>query len=162
MGLIPGLLGEVPLLPPWPLELPDVNGLELDEPELGVEPGVPLLAPGNVPQGEPLGEPPGLFGGLGFTVDGCVVLPGVGLAGEFDPGTVPFGVPFGVVDPGVVCCVVLPPGGVTGEPGVEVFPVLPALPAGGTPPEGAACATAQLAQHNTTKSNPSFDFVMMF
>src|ERR1035441_6765377 len=54
VGLIPGLLGDVPLLP-W-LVLPGVDGFELDDPEFGVDPGVEFVAPGRVPQGEPLGE----------------------------------------------------------------------------------------------------------
>lgn len=173
VGLIPGLAGDVPPLLPWLFVLPGVDGLELEEPEFGVEPGVPLVVPGNVPQGEPLGELPGLFGVLGLMVDGSVVLPGVGLAGVFEPGTFGFGVPLGDVDPGVVCGVAVPAGGVAvlaggvavlaggvavpaggvaGDPGVED------CPAGGAPPEGAVCATAQLAQHSTTDSNVSFDF----
>ena len=171
MGLIPGLLGDVPPLLPWLFVLPGADGLELEEPEFGVEPGVPLVFPGNVPQGEPLGELPGLFGVLGLMVDGCVVLPGVGLAGVFEPGTVVFGVPLGDVDPGVVCGVAVPAGGVAvlaggvavlaggaGDPGVEDCPALPEPLAGGAPPEGAVCATAQLAQHSTADSNASFDF----
>lgn len=179
MGLIPGLLGDVPPLLPWLFVLPGADGLELEEPEFGVEPGVPLVFPGNVPQGEPLGELPGLFGVLGLMVDGCVVLPGVGLAGVFEPGTVVFGVPLGDVDPGVVCGVAVPAGGVAvlaggvavlaggvavpaggvaGDPGVEDCPALPEPLAGGAPPEGAVCATAQLAQQSTTDSNASLDF----
>jgi hypothetical protein len=187
VGLIPGLLGDVPLLP-WLPVLPGVDGFELDEPEFGVEPGVEFVAPGRVPQGEPLGEPPGLFGVFGLTVDGCVVLPGVGLVGVVEPGTVVFGVPLGDVDPGVVCWVpaggvavpaggvavlaggvaglaggvAVPAGGVAGEPGVEDCPAFPEPLAGGGPPEGAVCATAQLAQHSTTDSNASFDFDIRF
>lgn len=177
VGLIPGLLGDVPLLP-WLLVPPGVDGFELDEPEFGVEPGVEFVAPGRVPHGEPLGEPPGLFGVFGLTVDGCVVLPGVGLVGVVEPGTVVFGVPLGEVDPGVVCWVVpaggvavlaggvaglaggvaVPAGGVAGEPGVEDCPAFPEPPAGGAPPEGAVCATAQLAQHSTTDSNANLGF----
>lgn len=181
VGLIPGLLGDVPLLP-W-LVLPGVDGFELDDPEFGVDPGVEFVAPGRVPQGEPLGELPGLFGVLGLMVDGCVVLPGVGLAGVFEPGTVVFGVPLGDVDPGVVCGVAVPAGGaavlaggvavlaggvavpaggVAGDPGVEDCPALPEPLAGGAPPEGAVCATAQVAQHSTTDSNASLDFNIRF
>jgi hypothetical protein len=171
---MPGLLGEVPPLLP---AFPDVDGFEL-EPEFGgAVLDAPFELPGRVPQGEPLGELPGLFGVLGFMVDGWVVLPGVGVAGEFEPGTVVVGVPPGDADPGVVWGVVVPTGGVAvpaggvavlaggvavpaggvaGDPGVEVCPA-DEPPAGGAPAEGAACATAQLAQHNTTESNASLD-----
>jgi hypothetical protein len=174
VGLIPGLLGDVPLLP-WPPVLPGVDGFELDEPEFGVEPGVEFVAPGRVPHGEPLGEPLGLFGVFGLTVDGCVLL----------PGTVVFGVPLGEVDPGVACFVVpaggvavpaggvaalaggvaglaggvvVPAGGVAGEPGVEVCPGLPEPPGLGAPPDGAVCASAQVPQHSTTDNNANLDF----
>jgi hypothetical protein len=59
---------------PWPL--PEVDGEEPDEPEspaLGVEP-----LPGMVPHGDPLGVVPGAVDVFGFTVEGCVLLPGVG------------------------------------------------------------------------------------
>ena len=167
-GLVPGEV--LPLLLPW---LPEVDGLELDDPEFGAEPDAPLAVSGNVPHGEPLGEVPGFVVVLGLTVDGCVVLPGVGAFGEFEPGTVVFGVPLGEVDPGAVCglpvggFVVLvcgealpvggftePVGGVDGE-GVELCPAPLEPPAGAAPP-GALCATAQLAQHNTTESKVSF------
>ena len=185
VGLIPGLLGEVP---PWLLVLPGAGGFELDEPELGVELGAAFAAPGKVPQGELLGEVP-VFGVLGLTVEGCVALPGVAPVGVFEPGTVVLGVPRGDVDPEVVCGVVVPAGGVAGvaggvavpaggvavlaggvavpaggvagEPGVAVCPGLPEPPAGGAPPEGAVCAIAQLAQHNTADSNANFDFDMV-
>jgi hypothetical protein len=137
-----------------------------------------VVEPGNVPHGVPLGELPGFFGVLG-TVDGCVVLPGAGVA-----GTVVFGVPLGNVEPGVVCGVpaggvavlaggvavlaggvaglaggvAVPAGGVAGEPGVEDCPGLAEPPAGGAPPAGAVCATAQLAQHSTTDSKANFGF----
>jgi hypothetical protein len=183
VGLVPGVPEEVPLSP-WPLVLPGVDGFELDELELGVEPGVEFVAPGRVPHGEPLGEPPGLFGVFGLTVNGCVVLPGVGLVGVVEPGTVVFGVPLGEVDPGVVCCVVLAgciavpaggvavlaggvaglaggvavlAGGVAGEPGVEACPALPEPLAEGAPPDGAVCASAQLPQHSTTDNNATLD-----
>jgi hypothetical protein len=113
---------------------------------------------------------------LGLTVEGCVV-PGVAELGELDPGALVFGVPLGEVDPGVVCAggvvcpgvawpgvvwgpvpvggFTLPVGGVAVEPGAELCPALLDPPAGAAPP-GAAWATAQLAQHNTTESNVSF------
>ncbi len=78
----------------------------LDDPGLDA-PGTP----GAVPQGEPFALLAGVV--FGFTVDGCVVFPGVGGFVEFDPGTVP-GVPgLGL---GVVGVAVLP-GGVAGLPG---------------------------------------------
>jgi hypothetical protein len=145
--------------------------LELDDPEFGVEPDSPLAVSGKVPHGEPLGEVPGFVEVLGLTVDGCVLVPGVGGFGEFEPGTVVFGVPLGDVDPGgglpvggvvvPVCGEVLPVGGFTEPVGgadgeaVELCPALLEPPAGAAA-RGALCATAQLAQHNTTESKLSF------
>ncbi len=124
---------------PW---LPGVDGLELDDPEFGAETDGPFAVPGKVPQGELLGDVPGVFGELGSTVDGCVVLPGVKVLGDVDPGVEVFGVPLGEVEPGVcpgvVCGVAVPTGGVAvlaggvavlaggvaGEPGVEFCPAL--------------------------------------
>ena len=174
MGLIPG--DALPLLLPW---LPEVEGFEFDgpvfgDPVFGAEPDAPFAVPGKVPQGEPLGEVPGLFG---FTVDGWVVLPGAeGFVG-FEPGVLVFGVPLGeeapgvvcpgvvcpgLVCPGAVCGVVAPVGGFTEpvggavcEPEVELCPALLEPPAGAAPP-GELWATAQLAQHNTTDNNVSF------
>jgi hypothetical protein len=83
-GAIPGLLG---LLPPF--ALPGVDGLLFGVPALGAFPGVPFGVPGKLPHGAPEGEVP--FGVFGLTVDGCVVLPGVGEVGVVVPG----------VDPGV-------------------------------------------------------------
>jgi hypothetical protein len=176
----------LPLL--WPLPLPGLGGLALD-PEFGAVPEFPSAVPGRVPQGLPLGEPPGLFGVLGLTVEGCVVLPGVGVPGEFEPGTVVFGVPLGEEEPGefrfcgaagvavfaggvavaaggvavpaggvagLAGGVALPAGGVAGAPGVELCPAVLEPAAGGAPLDGTLCATAQLAQHNTTDSNVSF------
>ncbi|HEY3617231.1 MAG TPA: hypothetical protein VGK96_10490 [Candidatus Sulfotelmatobacter sp.] len=126
-----------------------------------------------VPQGELLGEVPGVFGVLGLAVEGCVVCPGVELVGDVDPGVVVFGVPLGEVEPGfcpgVVCGVAVPAGGVAlpaggvaalaggvaGEPGVELCPVLLLEPPAGAPPPAELWATAQLPQHNTT-ANISF------
>ena len=137
-----------------------------------MEPDDPFAVP--VPQGELLGEVPGVFGVLGLAVDGCVVLPGVELFGDVDPGVVVFGVPLGEAEtgvcPGVVCGVAVlaggvavlaggvavPAGGVAGEPGVEVCPELLLEPPAGAPPPAELWATAQLPQHNTTASNISF------
>jgi hypothetical protein len=132
-----------------------------------MEPDDPFAVP--VPQGELLGEVPGVFGVLGLAVDGCVVLPGVELFGDVDPGVVVFGVPLGEV-PGVVWGVAVPAGGVAvlaggvavlaggvaGEPGVEVCPELLLEPPADAPPPAELWATAQLPQHNTTASNISF------
>jgi hypothetical protein len=172
VGFIPGDV--LLLLLPW---LPEVGGFELDDPVFddpsfddpvfGAEPDAPFAVPGKVPHGEPLGDVPGLFGVLGLTVEGWVVLPGAGGLVGFEPGMLVFGVPLGeeepgVVCPGVVCGVVVPVGGftapvggATGEPGVELCPALLELPAGRAPP-GELWATAQLAQHKTTDSNVSF------
>ena len=66
---------------------PELDEPEAEEPVSGVEPlGAPGV-PGNVPHGDPLGLVPGVAEVFGFTVEGCVVLPGVGGFGEFDPGT---------------------------------------------------------------------------
>ena len=159
---------------PW---LPGVGGFGLDV--FGADPEAPFAVPGSSPHGEPLGEVPGRFVVLGFTVEGSVVLPGVGEFGESDPVTVVFGVPLGEVEPGlvwpgvlcpgVVCGVAVPAGGVAvpaggvavpaggvaGEPGVEVCPALLEPPAGALPP-GELWATTQIAQQNTTASNVSF------
>jgi len=80
--------------------------------------------PGKVPHGDPLGLVPGLFEVLGSTVEGWVLLPGVGEFGEFEPGTVEGAL--GVVVPvggvvGVVCGVTVPVGGVV-VPGVWACP----------------------------------------
>ena len=106
-------LGDVPAVLELPWALPEVDGDEpgLDEPELddpepddpvfGVDEfGVPAV-PGKVPHGEPLGVVPGVLEVFGFTVDGCVLLPGVAGLVEFEPGTVD-------EEPGVA----LPAGGV--------------------------------------------------
>lgn len=78
-----------------------------------VDPGVAVL--GSDPQGEPLGEVPGLFFAFGFTVEGCVLLPGVAGLVEFEPGIVPGVAGLPVPAPGacgVVCGVAVPAGGV--------------------------------------------------
>ena len=82
-------LGETPEVP-WPF--PEVEGAEpeLDEPAaedpVFDDPGVPVVS-GKVPQGEPLGLVPGVFDVFGFTVEGCVSVPGVAGFVEFEPGT---------------------------------------------------------------------------
>jgi len=155
VGFIPGELLPLPL--PW---FPGAEGFELDDPVLGSAPGVPFAVPGKGPHGEPLGAVPGVVVVLGFTVEGCVVLPGVGLFGELEPGAVVFGVPLGEPDPGAVCGVVDPVGGLTlpvggaVERGAELCRALLEPPAGAAPP-GELWATAQLAQHNTTDSKVS-------
>ena len=155
VGFIPGELLPLPL--PW---FPGAEGFELDDPVLGSAPGVPFAVPGKGPHGEPLGEVPGVVVVGGGTVEGCVVLPGVGLFGELEPGAVVFGVPLGEADPGAVCGVVDPVGGLTlpvggaVERGAELCRALLEPPAGAAPP-GELWATAQLAQHNTTDSKVS-------
>ncbi|HEX4783165.1 MAG TPA: hypothetical protein VH350_02420 [Candidatus Sulfotelmatobacter sp.] len=88
VGFIPG----EELLLPW---LPGVAGLGVDDPVLGVEPADPLAEFGMVPQGELLGEEPGVV------FDGCVVLPGLELFGAV-AGVVVFGLPLGEPAPDVV------------------------------------------------------------
>lgn len=115
---------------PGVVESPEFGEPGFDEPELDDPPFEPLVAPGvpgKVPHGEPLGLVPGLLGLFGFTVGGCVLPPGVGGFGEFEPGTVE-GV-FGVVVPvggfvGAVDGVVAPVGGVV-VPGVWACPEAP-------------------------------------
>jgi hypothetical protein len=70
-------------------------GFEL--PAFGVEPGVPFVAFGSVPHGDPPGELPGVADVFGVMVDGWVVPFGVGVVGELEPGTVEF--PFDELDP---------------------------------------------------------------
>jgi hypothetical protein len=107
-GIVPGVPGVPCLFPEVEGEVEDEPGLE--DPAFGVElSGVP----GKVPQGLVA------LGSLGVVVlgsigDGCVLLPGVGVFGEFEPGTV-------VMGGGVVGVAELP-GGVTGVPcGVAVL-----------------------------------------
>src|SRR5260370_5831902 len=66
VGLIPGLLGDVPLVLLWPFAFPGVDWFAPEAPGFGVEPVVPFAVPGKVPHGDPVGEPPGLFGVLGL------------------------------------------------------------------------------------------------
>ena len=84
-------LGETPAELAW--LFPEVEGAEpeLDEPDAEDPvfdgPEVPVVS-GKVPQGEPLGLVPGAFEVFGFTVEGCVLVPGVAGFVEFEPGTV--------------------------------------------------------------------------
>jgi hypothetical protein len=175
-GLVPGLACDVPE------SLPELPGVVGDEPAFD-DPGFAALGvpvgPGSGPQGEPLGVVPGLFGVFGFIVDGCVLLPGVGLPGEFEPGTAPGVVFLGAVPlvelaPGAFgfcgACgvavlaggVVVPAGGVAvfaggvAVPGVELWPAEPELLTGGAPPAGALCATSQDPQRRTTDNHANF------
>jgi hypothetical protein len=146
VGVVPGVPGVAELL--W--LFPEVEGDErgLEDPAFGVEPG----AVSGVTQGVPIGVV-----GLGSVVDGCVLLFGVGVVGEVGLGTVVVGggvvgvaeLPGGVVVvPGGVAVLL---GGVAGlpggvaVPGVWVCPAVPGVPEGGAPPEGAICATTQIA-----------------
>jgi hypothetical protein len=132
VGTIPGVAEF-----PWPF--PEVEGDPpgfddpafdepgLEDPAFGAGPLGDPGVPGRVPQGDPLGLVPGLLGVFGFTVEGCVLLPGAGGFGEFEPGTVD-GV-LGVVVPvggvaGVVGGVAVPEG-VVAVPGVWACPVEP-------------------------------------
>ena len=114
VGVVPG----VPGVPEVPCLFPELEGDEpgLEDPVFGVElSGVP----GKVPHGELLGVV-----ALGSIGDGRVLLPGIGVFGEFEPGTV-------VIGGGVVGLAELP-GGVTGVPcGVAVLPAGVAELAGG-------------------------------
>ena len=109
-----GVAGD-PLFALGSVELPGV---------LFVAPGVP----GKAPQGDPVGEGPPLRPEAGgVIVEGCVLLPGVGVVGVVVPGTVGFGL-VGVV----VCGVAVPAGGVAVVAGgVAVVAGGVAVPAGG-------------------------------
>ncbi len=106
-GDVPGVV--VPGVPAGAVE----PGLD-DEPV----PEVPGVAPGMVPHG----PPDGLLSGFvfGFTVDGFVLLPGVGEAGEFEPGTVDGVVELGLVELGFVEFGFVAPGVVEDPGGVAV------------------------------------------
>lgn len=151
-GLVPG---DAPLLPLlfW---LPEVGGFEFDVPGFGAGPEAPFAELVIVPQGEPLGDVPGLFVVFVLTIDGWVLVFGVPL-GEAEPG---------LVCPGEVCGAAVPVGGFTapvggavgeavGEVGVELCPPLLEPPPGRAPP-AELWATVQLAQHNRANSNVSF------
>jgi hypothetical protein len=103
------LRGDVPGVAELFWVFPDGDEPEFDESGLEVDPVFGVVAPaapgvpGRFPHGELLGVFPGVV--FGFTVEGCVVLPGVGGFGEFAPGT-----GAGVVGTG------------DGAVGVEVFP----------------------------------------
>jgi hypothetical protein len=134
---LPEVEGDDPEFDEAEFDEPEFDDAELGEPELdepgvedpafGVEPSVAPGAAGNGPHGEPPGLVPGLLGLFGFTVEGCVLLPGVGGFGELEPGTVG-----GVLDvvelvggfTGVVGGVVEPVGGVV-APGVCACPEVP-------------------------------------
>ena len=116
------------------------------------EPGVP----GSVPHGEPDGLVPGVFVALGFTVEGCLVVPGAGGLGEFEPGT-----------PGGFAGVAVPAGGVAVPAcGVAVLAggvAVPGLcgcvlelPAGGAPPAGLLWAITQDPQEKIIARNAIF------
>ncbi|MCU1300824.1 MAG: hypothetical protein JWQ87_1108 [Candidatus Sulfotelmatobacter sp.] len=175
-------LGETPA--EFPCVLPDVEGdaAEFDEPEFEPEPDEPVFGAeepevpavlGNVPHGEPLGLVPGVFEVFGFTVEGCVLLPGVAGFVELDPGT-PEG-ELGVADPlggvavlaggvavlagglaglagGVAEC-----GGGVAVPGACDCPAAEP-PAGAAPPAPPAplCATTQVAHKRRTDKKASF------
>ena len=104
-GVPEGVMPGVPGVPGVPCLFPEVEGEPgLEDPVFGVElSGLP----GKVPQGLVA------LGSLGVVVlgsigDGCVLLPGVGVFGEFEPGTVVIG--------GGVVGVAEFPGGVTAVP----------------------------------------------
>ena len=106
-------LGATPAVDPW--LFPEVEGdePELEDPVFGVEEsGVPLVL-GNVPHGEPLGLVPGVLGVFGFTVEGCVLLPGVAGFVELEPGTLEGELGVAVPAGGVA----VPAGGVAGLAG---------------------------------------------
>jgi hypothetical protein len=142
--------------------LPEVDGVEEDdeevedeesglddvddEPVLGLE--LPAV-PGIVPHGEVLlGVLPGVV--FGFIVDGCVLLPGVVEFGVVAPGTGDDDVGVDVLPGGVDVLA----GGVA-VPGV-CAPLLPEVPAGEAPPEGALCATTQTAHERNIVRKVSF------
>lgn len=152
--------GEVPgvawMLPEVPGVEPAVFGVEL--------PVAPGVAPGKLPHGDPLGVVPGVFGLFGFTVEGCVLLPGVGGVIEFEPGIADGGEdPVGggvavLVGGGVVVLV----GGVVGVGAVVLVGVVVGVGAVVLVGGGVAvlvggaggvlvCAATQAAQHKTTE-----------
>jgi len=138
----------------------------------------PLLAPGKLLQGEPLGVVPGLVEVFGLTVEGWVLLssdggfvelaPGTLFGGLADPVDPAAGADGGLVDP--VDGNVADPAGATveggdAEPGACVCRALvcpepvcpePEVPAGGAPPAGALWAAIQVAQPRKIKSRVTF------
>jgi hypothetical protein len=139
-GVVPGVPGVAEL--PW--SFPEVDGDEpgLVDPVFGVEPpGVPGV-PGRVPQGELLGVV--VFGSTVDVEPGTVV--GGGVVGVE-------GLPGGVVV--VAGGVAVLPGGVA-VLGVWVCPAVPGVPVDGVPPEGALCATTQIAQKSSRERKLSF------
>jgi hypothetical protein len=122
----------------FPALLPDVEGEEVEgdpeseepEPEAPVVPAVP----GMVPHGEPLGVVPGAVVVFGFTVEGCVLLPGVAGFVELAPGTLEPAPGVAVPAGGVAVWaggVAVPAGGVAERAGGV------AVPAGGVAAPGA-------------------------
>jgi len=78
---------EEPALEESEFDEPEFDEPEFDGPALGVgAPGEPA-EPGMVEQGEPLGPVPGAVVVFGFTVEGCVLLPGLAGFVELAPGT---------------------------------------------------------------------------
>jgi hypothetical protein len=160
---VPEVPGEAEL--PWllpadpdepALDEPEFDEPALDEPAFGVE-----VFPGMVPHGEPPGVVPGAVDVFGFTVEGCVLLPGVGELVEFVPGGLLGGVApvGGATDP--VGGFTVPVGGGV-APGACAWPVLPALPDwaappdGVAPPAGAVCATTHVPHKRITDRKASF------
>ncbi len=163
--------------------MPPVGGGVVGAPEFGlfgvVEPGevvpgevvpegfVPfgLVVPGVVVPGVVVPGVPGFWGVVSGAVPvaGGVPLPGGGVAVPAGgvavlPGGV--AVPAGgvAVLPGGVAAlpgaVAAPPGAVV-EPGVELCPAVPAAP-DAAPPDGAVCATTQVAHKRTREASVSF------
>ena len=135
---------------PGEVELPGVPGLAgvfglAGVPGFVADPPAAPGVPGKGPHGEPVGLCPGFV--FGFTVEGVVPLPGVGGLVEFAPGTVDGTVvlPGGVVVLGVGVAV----------PGVRLCPGTPAPLAGEAPPDGAFCATIQLAHNRSNERKVS-------
>lgn len=134
-------LDEVPA--EFPALLPDVEGEDVEgedvegdpeseepAPEAPVVPAVP----GMVPHGEPLGVVPGAVVVFGFTVEGCVLLPGVAGFVELAPGTLEPAPGVAVPAGGVAVWaggVAVPEGGVAERAGGV------AVPAGGVAAPGA-------------------------
>lgn len=122
-----------------------------------VLPAVPL--PGTLAQGDPLGVVPGVVALFGFMVDGWVLLPGVGVFVEFDPGTAPGVV--GLVGGGVVA----PVGGavvvfVGGGALVGACAGCPPLPVAPAPLPEPLCADAHVAHPRIVQRRAIFLIVI--